>query len=396
VTSLSKEPVFDFATRALHGDRDMDLGTNVAPSLHQSVTHFSTSGEDFALKASEPLNDQFYARHGNPTSSRLARILADLERGESAMIMSSGMGAIATTVLALVSSGDHVIAQSNHYIGTTNLLTHVLPRFGVEVTQVDQRNLEEFRQAVRPNSKLIIVETPVNPTMHLTDLAGVAAIARDHGILTLCDNTVATPFLQRPLELGIDVCLHSATKYIGGHHDLLAGAVISTKSIVDRIWDMSMTLGPIPAPFNAWLALRGVRTLKLRMQQHCASTLTLAEYLSTHPKIETVNYPGLPAHPQYELARRQMTNFGGLLSYEVAGGYEGGRRFIEALKLPLNAGSLGGIDSLVIQPAAMWGGRLPDEVVKSQGVRPGLIRMAVGIEDTADLLTDLKQALDHV
>lgn len=396
MTSFSNEPEYGFATRALHVDRDMDLGTNVAPSLHQSVTHFSTSGEDFALKSSEPLNDQFYARHGNPTTSRLARVLADLEGGEAAMIMSSGIGAISTTVLALVSSGDHVIAQTNHYIGTTNLLTHVLPRFGVEVTQVDQRNAEEFRRAVRPNSKLIIVETPVNPTMHLTDLAAVAAIAREHGILTLCDNTVATPLLQRPLALGIDVALHSATKYIGGHHDLLAGAVVASKSIIDRVWDMSMTLGPIPAPFNAWLGLRGVRTLKLRMQQHCASAMAIAQLLDSHPKIEKVNYPGLPAHPQYDLAKRQMHDFGGLLSYEVAGGYDGGRRFIEALKLPLNAGSLGGIDTLVIQPAAMWGGRLPEEIVKGQGVGPGLIRMAVGIEDTADLLQDLKQALDHV
>lgn len=396
MTSVSNEQSYDFATRALHGDRDMDSGTNVAPSLHQSVTHFATSGEDFAFKASEPLNDQFYARHGNPTTSRLARILADLEGGEAAMIMSSGMGSIATTVLALVSGGDHVIAQTSHYIGTTNLLTQVLPRFGVDVTQVDQRDTEAFRRAIQPNSKLIIVETPVNPTMQLTDLAAVAAIARGSGILTLCDNTVATPFLQRPLELGIDVCLHSATKYIGGHHDLLAGAVVTSGSLIERIWDMSMTLGPIPAPFNAWLALRGIRTLKLRMQQHCASAMAIAEFVATHPKIEKVNYPGLPDHPQHELAQRQMTAFGGLLSYEVAGGYEGGRRFIEALRLPLNAGSLGGVDSLVIQPAAMWGGRLPDEVVKSQGVGPGLIRMAVGIEDMADLLFDLKQALDHV
>jgi cystathionine beta-lyase/cystathionine gamma-synthase len=224
----------------------------------------------------------------------------------------------------------------------------------------------------------------------------VASIARDSGILTLCDNTVATPFLQRPLELGIDICLHSATKYIGGHHDLLAGAVVTSRSLIERIWDMSMTLGPIVAPFNAWLALRGIRTLKLRMQLHCASAMAIAGFLATHSKIEKVNYPGLLDHPQHELAQRQMTAFGGLLSYEVAGGYEGGRRFIEALRLPLNAGSLGGVDSLVIQPAAMWGGRLPDEIVKSQGVGPGLIRMAVGVEDIADLLFDLKQALDRV
>jgi cystathionine beta-lyase/cystathionine gamma-synthase len=202
--------------------------------------------------------------------------------------------------------------------------------------------------------------------------------------------------LQQPLSLGVDVVLHSATKYIGGHHDLLAGVVAGPKHLLDRIWDMSMSLGPIAAPFNSWLALRGIRTLKLRVEQHCRSAMAIAEFLTTHPKIEKVNYPGLSSHPQHALARRQMSAFGGLLSYEVAGGYEGGRRFIQALRLPLNAGSLGGIDTLVIQPAAMWGGRLPAEEVRKQGVGPGLIRMAVGIEDTEDLLADLSHALHEV
>jgi methionine-gamma-lyase len=374
----------------------MDPGTGVAPAIQQSVTHYAESGEDFAHKASEPLNDQFYARHGNPTASRIARIVADLEGAETAMLTASGMGAIATTVLALVAQGDHVVAQTNHYIGTTNLLTQVLPKFGVAVTQVDQRDAEAFRAAITDRTRVVMVETPVNPTMQITDLAAVAAIAREHGATTLCDNTVATPLLQRPLDHGIDIVLHSATKYIGGHHDLLAGLVAGPKALIDRIWDMSMTLGPIPAPLNAWLALRGVRTLKLRMEQHSRNGMAIAEFLARHPKIERVNYPGLASHPQHTLACRQMTAFGGLLSFEVEGGYDGGRRFIGALQLPFNAGSLGGVDSLVIQPAAMWGGRLPEEQVLAQGVGPGLIRMAAGIEETDDLLEDLRQALDHV
>jgi cystathionine beta-lyase/cystathionine gamma-synthase len=387
---------FGPATRALHVDRYMDPGTGVAPAIQQSVTHWAESGEDFARKASEPLHDQFYARHGNPTASRIARIVADLEGAETAMLTASGMGAIATTILALVAQGDHVVAQTNHYIGTTNLLTQVLPKFGVAVTQVDQRDIEAFRAAITDRTRVVMVETPVNPTMQITDLAAVAAIAREHGATTLCDNTVATPMLQRPLDHGIDIVLHSATKYIGGHHDLLAGLVAGPKALIDRIWDMSMTLGPIPAPLNAWLALRGVRTLKLRMEQHSRNGMAIAEFLARHPKIERVNYPGLLSHPQHKLACRQMTAFGGLLSFEVEGGYEGGRRFIGALQLPFNAGSLGGVDSLVIQPAAMWGGRLPEEQVRAQGVGPGLIRMAVGIEETEDLLEDLRQALDHV
>jgi cystathionine beta-lyase/cystathionine gamma-synthase len=395
---MKNKPIdrYGIGTRLLHSDRDMEPGTGVAPSIQQSVTHFSESGDDFASKASEPLNDQFYARHGNPTASRIARVIADLEGSESAMFTSSGMGAMATTVLALVEQGAHVVAQTNHYIGTTNLLTQVLPKFGVLVTQVDQRDVQEFEAAIGPKTKLIILETPVNPTMHLTDLAQVASIAKSAGVLTVCDNTVATPLLQRPIELGVDLVIHSATKYIGGHHDLLAGVVCGPMRLLNAIWDMNMTLGPIPAPFSAWLALRGVRTLKLRMAQHSANGMAMAEFLASHPKVLTVNYPGLTSHPQYSLAKQQMWGFGGLLSYEVRGGYEGGQRFIRALKLALNAGSLGGIDSLVIQPAAMWAGRLPEIMVQSQGIAPGLVRMAVGIEDTEDLLADVAQALEYV
>ena len=387
---------FGSGTRALHADRFMDPGTGVAPSIQQSVTHYAESADDFALKASEPLNDQFYARHGNPTSSRIARIIADLEGAEAAMMTASGMGAISSAVLALVKSGDHVVAQSSHYIGTTDLLTQVLPRFGVTATQVDQRDPEAFRDAMRPQTRLVMVETPVNPTMRITDIAAVAAIAKEGGALTLCDNTVATPMLQQPIALGADIVLHSATKYIGGHHDLLAGIVVGPAAILRRVWDMSMTLGAIAAPFNAWLALRGVRTLKLRMAQHSRNGLAIARYLEAHPKIAAVQYPGLDSHPQHALACRQMSAFGGLLSYEVAGGYDAAKRFIAGLQLPFNAGSLGGVDSLVIQPAAMWGGRLPEEEVARQGVGPGLVRMAAGIEDTDDLLADLAQALESV
>lgn len=257
------------------------------------------------------------------------------------------------------------------------------------------RDVNAFAAAIRPNTKLILCETPVNPTMQLTDLAAVADLARSRNVLTLCDNTVATPLLQRPLELGIDMVAHSATKYIGGHHDLLAGAICASRELVDRVWDMSMTLGAIPAPFNSWLALRGVRTLKLRVEQHSRNAMAISRFLSDHPAISVVNYPGLETHPQNGLAAKQMEDFGGLLSFEVKGGYEPAARFIKSLQIPFNAGSLGGIDSLVIQPAAMWGGRLPANLVEEQGISPGLIRMAVGIEETDDLIADIAQALER-
>ncbi len=387
---------FGPGTRILHLDRDMDPGTAVGPAIYQSVTHYAESGEDFVVKSTEPLNDQFYARHGNPTTSRIARVIADLEGAEAALFASSGMGAITAAALTVVSAGDHVVAQTSHYIHTTKLVTQYMPRFGVNVTQVDQRDIGAFEAAIRPDTKLIIVETPVNPTMVLTDLKAVADLARARGIITLCDNTVATPIGSNPIALGIDLVAHSATKYIGGHHDLLAGVVCGRRPLIEKVWDTSTILGAIAAPFNSWLALRGIRTLPLRMERHSQNGQAIAEFLEKHPKITKVNYPGLPSHPQHELAKRQMRCFGGLLSYEVKGGYEGGRRFIQNLKLPVNAGSLGGIDSLVIHPSAMWGGRLPPEVVEKQGITPGLIRMAAGIEETADLISDLSQALEHV
>ena len=382
-------------TRALHADRHLDNSFGIAPAIEQSVTYFATDEKDFADKATEPLFDHFYARHGNPTSSRVAKVIADLESAEAGMMFSSGMGAISSTVLAFVEQGDHVVAQKNHYIGTTNLITSILPRFGVEVTQVDQRDSEQFTQAIRPNTKMILTESPVNPTMHLTDFAALAKIAKDNSIVTMCDNTFATPINQRPIELGIDLVCHSVTKYIGGHHDLLAGCVVGASDLVQRIWDLSMVLGAINAPFNSWLALRGIRTLAVRIRQHNQNALALAEFLAGHPAVSEVLFPGLPQHPQHELANNQMDGFGGLLSCVLKGGYDSGVKLIESLELAQNAGSLGGVDTLAIQPAAMWGGRLNEDVLKTQGVDMGMIRVATGIEDTQDLLADFRQALDN-
>ena len=380
-------------TRALHADRDLDSGTGVAPAIEQSVTHSAHGAEDFAQRASERLHDEFYARHGNPTSSRIAKVIADLEGGQTAMMFGSGMGAIATSVLAHLEAGDHVVAQTNHYIGTTDLVSSVLPRFGVEVSKVEQREVGQFEAAFRPNTRMLLAETPVNPTMQLTDLKAVADLARSRNAVSLCDNTFATPINQRPLELGFDLVCHSVTKYIGGHHDLLAGCVVGSEDQLHRIWHMSMTLGAVSAPFNSWLALRGVRTLSLRVAQHNTNAMALAEFLETHPAVSRVLYPGLPSHPQHDLAKQQMHGFGGLFSFILKLGYEAGVRFLERAEILQNAGSLGGVDTLGIQPAAMWGGRMSNETIREQGLEPGLIRIATGIEDTQDLLEDFEQAL---
>ncbi|NND05046.1 MAG: aminotransferase class I/II-fold pyridoxal phosphate-dependent enzyme [Saprospiraceae bacterium] len=382
------------STEALHADRDLELNNDIAPPIFQSVTQFAEDEEAFVRMASEPLDDQFYGRYGNRTASRLSQVIAKLEEAETGLLFGSGMGAISTTVLSLIAKGDHVVAQNNHYIGTTKLLKETLPRFGVEVTMVDQVDIEQFARAIRPNTKIIVLETPVNPLLSLTDLEQISSLAKPRGILTLCDNTFATPILQRPTQFDIDLVLHSVTKYIGGHHDLIAGCVVGSQELIERIWAMQLVLGSSPGAFNAWLALRGVRTLDMRVRKQCKTALALANHLNDHPAISRVYYPAMPTHPQYDLVQKQMQGQGGgLLTFELKGGYEAGVQLLQQLDLVQNAASLGGIDSLAIQPAVMWGGSLPPDVLEEQGISPGMIRLSVGLEDIADLIHDFNRAL---
>ncbi len=379
-------------TRLLHADDGMADPYAISPPLHQTV-NYSARDADHLAEISMPMGDSYYNRRGNPTSSRLARVIADLEGAETGLVFASGMGAIATTIMALVKAGDHIIGQHNHYIGITEMLTEVMPGYGVEATRVDQRDPEAFAAAIRPNTRLILLESPVNPMMHITDLKAVCDIARSRGILTACDSTFATPINQRPIELGVDIVMHSVTKYIGGHHDLLAGCVVASRAVMERIWDLSMTTGAIGAPFNSWLALRGIRTMELRVRQQNASALAAARFLESHPAVARVHYPGLESHPQHALAARQMSGFGGLLTFDLKGGHQAGLDFIGRMKLIKYAASLGGVTATATQPAVLFGGRLPAGMVAEQGLTPGLIRLAVGIEATTDLLADLEQAL---
>jgi methionine-gamma-lyase len=306
------------------------------------------------------------------------------------------MGAISTAVLTLVSAGDHVIAQRNHYMGTSKLFAELLPRFGVRSTIVDQADISAFEAAIEDVTKLILVETPANPTLQLTDLAAIAALAKPRGITTLADNTFASPINQNPASLGIDLVMHSGTKYLGGHHDLVAGVVAGPKATIDRIWESSIVLGATLGPFESWLLLRGLRTLPLRVRQHNETGERVAVFLASHAKIEAVHYAGLPSHPQHELAKRQMRGFGGTLSFQVRGGYAETERFMSALTLVKQAVSLGGFESLAVHAAAMWAGTLSDEQVREAGVMPNLVRLSVGLESADDILTDLDAALAAV
>ncbi len=381
-------------TLLIHADRLCNTTSSVAPPIFQTASFRGDSAEDFLRRAREPRHPEFYSRYGNPTLSQAEAVLASLEGADSALVTASGMAAVSTSVLTFLQQGAHVVAQINHYGGTLNLLRDVLPRFGVEVTQVDQRDPDAFKKAVRPNTKLFLLESPSNPVMALTDLKAVSDIARAHDILTIIDNTFATAVNQRPLEWGIDLVCYSATKYLGGHTDLLAGAVVGRKSLVDKVWSQHTILGGTLGPFDAWLLLRGLRTVALRVRQHNENALALAQFLEGHPAVKVVHYPGLPGHPQHELARRQMKGFGGMLSIELKGGYQAAEHLLSTLRLASCAPSLGGVETLVVHPAANFLHYMTLEEAERIGIAPGSVRISVGLEAVSDLIDDFTQALE--
>ena len=380
-------------TTVLHGDAGLSMDPSVSPPIHYTATFKADSAEQFAAMANTARHPGFYTRYGNPVHKRVEAILAELEGTETALLMASGMGAVSTTILALVERGDHVIAQQRHYMSTSKLFEEVLPRFGVETTVVDQADLDALQAAIRPETRLIMVETPVNPTLTLTDLHAVASLARRHGILTVADNTFASPLNQRPHALGIDVVVHSATKYFGGHHDLTAGAVCCSKELAERIWAMHVTLGAVLSPMDAWLLLRGLRTLALRMERINANALALARWLESRNEIERVFYPGLESHPQHALALRQMQGYGAVIAFSMKGGFDATSRFVSSLKLATHAVSLGGVETLAVHTAAMWAGTMTEDQMTAAGIEPNFIRMSVGVEHIDDLKHDLEQAL---
>lgn len=383
-------------TTVLHGDADFAHDASVVAPIHYSATFRAESATEFADMANTPRHPGFYTRYGNPVHKRVEAILAELEGTETALLMASGMGAISTTILGLVSAGDHVIAQQRHYMSTSKLFEEVLPRFGVTSTIVDQTDLQALAAAIRPETKLIMVETPVNPTLSITDLAAVAELAKPRGIITVADNTFASPLNQKPHALGIDVVVHSATKYFGGHHDITAGAVCCSREMAEKIWSMHVTLGAVLSPMDAWLLLRGLRTLALRMERINANALALAQWLEAQPQIERVFYPGLPSHPQHDLAQRQMTGFGAVIAFSIKGGFEATSQFVSSLKLATHAVSLGGVETLVVHTAAMWAGTMTETQMNAAGIESNFVRMSVGVEHIEDLKADVATALEGI
>jgi cystathionine beta-lyase/cystathionine gamma-synthase len=382
-------------TKLIHSARRANTTRAISPPIWQSTSFEAESAEAFAEIAQRTHPPEYYTRYGNPGHEQVEATLAVLEGGEAALVTASGMGAIFTAVMSLLRNGDHVIAQRSLYASASTLFVEVAPRWGIECTLVDGTRPDEFAAAIRPNTKLIYCESPTNPLMHLTDLRAVAELARPRGITTMVDNTFATPLNQRPLELGIDVVLHSATKYLSGHHDVMAGAIVSSKEFIKQAWRFSIVAGAVLSPFEAWLLLRGMRTLELRVERHNRNALAVAQFLDTHAKIARVNYPGLPTHPQRALALRQMSGFTGILSIELRGGYDAAVKFLKALKLGRCAASLGGFATLLVHPAAMWADSLTREQREAVGVSDSLVRISVGLEDERDLLADFAQALEQ-
>ena len=387
-----------FATLCVHGSGGVDPQTGaLSTPIYQSSTFAFKSARHGAQIFSGELEGYVYTRLGNPTQAAFEREMAFLEGGEAALAFASGMAAIAGVIMLLCRCGDNLVSGATVYGGTHNLYKESLPMWGIEAREVDATNLSAIEEAIDSKTRLIFIETPANPTLDIIDIEKCAEIAHRHNIPLVVDNTFATPYLQRPLEMGADIVIHSATKYIGGHGDTVAGVVIGKKDFIDELrGKIIRDLGGIISPLNAWLLLRGLKTLPVRMDRHCQNALEIAKFLSLHPKVNWVRYPGLTTHPQHELAKRQMRNFGGMITFEIQGGRKAGERLMDNVGLITLAVSLGDCDSLIEHPASMTHSTYSEEELAQVGITEGLIRLSVGLEDPSDLIADLKQALSKI
>lgn len=378
-------------TKAVRGASDLSkkngpLGT----PIYQTAT-FEVVDNEEQVRVTD--TDHYYTRYGNPTNTVAEKTVAELEGVDAALTFASGMGAITTTIMALLKAGDHIVAQRDVYGGTNRFLSQWLPKLGIETTFVDTTEYSQHASAIRPNTKLIYIESPTNPTLRIVDLNKVAGLARQHNLLSMIDGTFGTPILQCPAEFGMDLIMHSGTKYLGGHSDLICGVVAGRSELIDKIRATRTVLGNCMDPHAAWMLVRGLKTLAVRVQRQSDNALRVAEFLSSHGKIRQVHYPFLKSHAQYALAREQMASGGGMVTFEIEGSGEDARRLAESLRLFTLAPSLGGVDSLVTIPVLTSHGMISAEHRQKMGVTDQLIRLSVGIENADDLIADLEQAL---
>ncbi|MEK4327544.1 PLP-dependent aspartate aminotransferase family protein [Paenibacillus sp. FSL R7-0297] len=388
-------PDWRFDTLAVHGGHQPDdLTRAVSQPIIPAVAYAFPDTDTAAEVVAGQREGTYYGRYGNPTTQTLERKMAELEGGEECIGLSSGMAAISAALLAYLQAGDHVLVTKDVYGGTYNFVTLMAPRFGITHSFVDCTDLEAVSAAVQQNTKAIFVETPSNPLLTVLDLSALADLAHSRELPLIVDSTFMTPYLQKPLELGADIVVHSATKYINGHGDVVAGLVIGRKPVIEFI--RKRITGDLGQNLNAWesfLILRGLKTMGLRVRTHCENAQRVAEYLQGHPLISKVHYPGLAGHPQHQLAQVQMRGMGGIVSFEVEGGMAAGKRFMDSLKLAMISFSLGDPETLVQHPASMTHCSIPAAERLKFGITDGLIRMSVGLEDAEDIIADLTQAL---
>jgi len=381
------------ATLAIHGG-ELKHGLNApvtAPIVRSANFTFADTAE-MKRWAEGKSKAYIYTRYGNPTLAVAEAKIAELENGEAALVTASGSAAISTALLSVLRAGDELIAARQLYGGSYRLLRDVLPQMGIRVHYIET-NLEGVDGLVNPNTRAIYIETPTNPTLGLVDLKKVVALARKHKLVSIIDNTFATPILQKPLNIGFDLVVHSATKYLAGHSDIVAGAVAGNRERIGEVRHMMISLGGSMDPDPAYLLIRGLKTLEIRVRRQCQSALAVARFLERHPKIARVHYPGLPSHPDHRLAKRQMAGFGGMLAFDMKGGLSAARRFCDQSRIFLLAASLGGVESLIVLPIYTSHYRMSTAELAAAGVSPGTVRMSIGLEDAGDLIADLKESL---
>ena len=394
---MSHSKNLQFDSKCVHaGIGDYEFGPVVPPIYQTSTFRFKDSAHGAALFKGE-VDGYIYTRMKNPTIEALENAMAELEGGHKALGCASGMSAVSTTLIALLKSGDHIVCSKSVYGPTNTFINTILSKFGVEATFVDSEFAEEVEKAMKPNTKVVYVETPGNPTMSITDLETVSKIAHRQGAFVVVDNTFMSPALQQPFVFGVDIVLHSMTKFLNGHADVVGGVVVvKDEEMYLKMRKVLNQHGGVIDPFNSFLVHRGLKTLSIRMQRHCENTLPIAEYLEKHPKVKWVRFPGLKSHPQYEVGLKQHKGHGGMISFELNGGYKAGEVLMNSVRFCQLAVSLGGVETLIQHPASMTHLTMGEEARKAAGITEGLIRLSVGIENVKDILADLEQALAKI
>ena len=382
-------------TNIVHGIHQSDPHTGAhSMPIYQTSTFVFADADQGARRFKKEEKGYIYSRLGNPNTDALAEKVALLEGAEAGLTMASGMAAVTNVILAVARKGDHIIVDDTVYGGTHYLIEDELRDNGIEISRCDAADPDQLRNALNANTKLVFIETPANPTLKITDISMVADIIKDSEALLCVDNTFMTPYMQNPIALGADIVMHSATKYISGHGDVVAGLIVGTRDFISRAYKVGTSYGWTMAPFNAWLLLRGLKTLALRTERQSENALKISEWLEEHPKIERVYYPFLPSHPQYALARKQQKTGGRMISFEMKGGYDAGKTLMNSVHLHTLAVSLGDCDSLIQHPASMTHAGMSIDALKEAHITPGLVRISVGVEHVDDLITDLEKALE--